>query len=122
MDSMSESIQSLGMSKSPKVPSKGPGSRPRRAPPRLYVGEWLRRLGYSQVAIARAVEIGESHMTLIIQRKRYPSPGLLIAIAEAMGLTSELLRHPPPDEDTIRATAGIDPQIIARLGQNLLKN
>lgn len=110
------------MAKSPKIPLKGPGSRPRRAPPRLYIGEWLRRLGFTQVAIARAVEIGESHMTLIIQRKRYPSPGLLIAIADAMGVTSEMLRRPPPDEETIRAASGIDPGTLARLTQNLLKN
>lgn len=122
MDSKVDTIQAQGMSKSPKVPLKGPGSRPRRPPPKLYIGEWLRRLGFTQVAIARAVEIGQPHMTLIIQRKRYPSPGLLIAIASAMGVTSEMLRRPPPDEETIRAAAGIDAETLARLTQNLIKN
>lgn len=119
---MNEPLQDLGMSKPPRIPPKGPGSRPRRPPPKLYVGEWLRRLGFTQVEIAKAVDIGESHMTLIIQGKRYPSPGLLMAIADAMGLTTELLRHAPPDEETVRAAAELGPSVLARLTQNGPKN
>ena len=105
----------LDMTIRPKVPVR----RPRRPPPTLYIGEWLRRLGMKQVEVARACEIGESHMSLIVSRGKYPSPGLLAAIADAIGVPEHVLRQPPPDEATVRATAGLDPAILARLGQHL---
>lgn len=95
--------------------------RPRLPKPKLYVGPWLRRLGMKQVEIAREVGVGESHMALIVKGDRYPSPGLLSAIAIAMGVTEMDLRRPPPDEAVIRAAAGISPETLARLGQNLKK-
>jgi hypothetical protein len=58
-------------------------------------------------------------MSLIVSGDKYPSPGLLHAIAEAMGVPEHILRQPPPDEATVRATAGLDPAILARLGQHL---
>jgi transcriptional regulator with XRE-family HTH domain len=89
--------------------------RPRKPKPPLYVGPWLRRLGLSQVEVAKAADIGESHMSLIISGDRYPGPGALAAIAEAMGLPEAALKRLPPDEATVSAIAGIDPAILARL-------
>jgi transcriptional regulator with XRE-family HTH domain len=112
----------LGMARTIKAPPVRRGSRPRRPPPKLYIGAWLRRLGLKQVDVASAAAIGQSHMSLIVKGERYPGPGTLEAIATAMGVTAETLKKPPPDEATIRATADIDPAILARLGQNLPKN
>lgn len=112
----------LGMVRKAKIPVVGIGSRPRRPPPTLYIGPWLRKLGLKQVEVARAARIGESHMSLIVKGDRYPSPGTLEDIAAAMGVTVETLKKPPPDEATIRAMADIDPAILARLGQNLRKH
>jgi transcriptional regulator with XRE-family HTH domain len=99
----------------PKVPVR----RPRRPPPKLYIGQWLKRLGMKQVEIARACDIGESHMSLIVSGDKYPSPGLLAEVARAMGVPEHVLRQQPPDEATVRATAGLDPAVLARLGQHL---
>ena len=112
----------VSMARNPKTPKTGPGSRPRRAPPALYIGPWIRRLGLTQVEVAKGARIGESHMSLIIKGERYPSAGALEDIAVAMGTTVETLKKPPPDEATIRAAADIDPAILARLSQNLRKN
>jgi hypothetical protein len=110
------------MARNPRTPISGPGSRPRRPPPKLFIGPWIRRLGLKQVEVARGARIGESHMSLIVKEERYPSPGALEDIASAMGTTVETLKKPPPDEATIRAAADIDPAILARLSQNLRKN
>jgi len=110
------------MARNVRPPLTGPGSRPRRPPPKLYIGPWIRRLGLKQVEVARGAQIGESHMSLIVKGERYPSPGALEDIAAAMSTTVETLKKPPPDEATIRAAADIDPAILARLSQNLRKN
>lgn len=101
----------IDMAQRPKVPVK----RPRKPPPKLYIGPWLRRLGLSQVEVATAASIGESHMSLIISGERYPGPGTKAAIADAMGLPEHALRQPPPDEATVAAIAGMDPAVLARL-------
>lgn len=110
------------MARDKKTPLKGPGSRPRRPNPELFIGQWMRRLGLKQVDVARGARIGESHMSLILKGDRYPSAGALEDIATAMGTTSETLKKPPPNEATIRAAADIDPATLARLSQNLRKN
>lgn len=110
------------MTRKVKTPLLGPGSRPRRPPPKLYIGQWIRRLGLKQVEVARAARIGESHLSLIIKGDRYPSAGALEDIAAAMGTTTDTLKRAPPDDDTIRAAAEIDPATLARLSQNLRKN
>ncbi len=112
----------IKMARNARTPIKGPGSRPRRPPPPLYIGQWIRRFGLTQVEVARGARIGESHMSLIVKGERYPGPGTLEDIATAMGVTAETLKKPPPDDATILAAAGIDPAILARLTFNLRKN
>lgn len=96
-------------------PARRPVKRPRRAPPRLYVGEWIRRLGLKQVEVARSAQIGESYLSLIISHKKYPSVAVLADIAAAMGVPEQALRQPPPDEATVRALSGLDPALLSRL-------
>lgn len=107
----------LNMIKRPKSLIGGVGSRPRRPNPPLYIGQWIRRLGMRPVDVARGADIGESHMSLIISGKKYPSAGVLEDIAATMGLTADALKKPPPDDAAIRAMAGLDPGTIARLIQ-----
>lgn len=95
--------------------------RPRRPPPKLYIGPWIRRLGLKQVTVAKEAGIGESFMSSIVAGDKYPSPGVLADIAKAMGVSEHELRAPPPDEDLIRAAAAISPETLAKLGRNLRK-
>lgn len=103
-----------GMIQAPKRPiPRGP----RRARPPLYIGPWMSRLGLRQVDIAEKVEITASYMSLIVKGDKYPSPGVLRDLAEAMDIPEHLLRQRPPDNLAVQATAGIDAATLARLAQ-----
>lgn len=94
---------------------KPPVPRPRRRPPPLFIGAWIRRLGLKQVDVARGAGIGESYMSSIVSGNKYPGPAVLAAIASVMGVPEHVLRQPPPDEAAIRAIGDLDPAIISRL-------
>lgn len=100
--------------------------RPRNAPRRpqrghtarggLFIGEWIRALGYRPVDVVRATGVNEGYLSeLISGKKRNPSVSLLADIADFLGIPMGLLRRPPPDQEFIREAAAIDPAILSRL-------
>jgi transcriptional regulator with XRE-family HTH domain len=89
--------------------------RPRRPPPPVFIGAWVKRLGVKQVEIAKKAEIGESYMSLLVSGAKYPGPAVKRAIADALRIPESALHQMPPDEETVRALAGLDPSILARL-------
>ena len=94
--------------------------RPTRQIRKLYISEWIARLGRHQSEIAEAVGIGDSYMSLLVSgRKNNPSGQLLFEISEVLGLSvNDLYRQPPP-ASAIEAAESLTPQQIATLGRLL---
>ncbi len=89
------------------------------APPRLYVGEWIARLGHKAGKVAIEVGITESYLSEIISGKKAPRAGILFAIADHLGITVDHLRHSPPPKIAVEATRQLAPMEIAALGHLL---
>lgn len=69
----------------------------RNADRKLYLGEWIARLGLRPVEVARGVQVAESHLSNIIAHKKNASVALLMDISEFLGVTvNDLHRRPPP--------------------------
>jgi hypothetical protein len=114
MDMHSETSNSLLMA---KTASKIVVKRNRKPKPQLYVGAWLRRLDLQQRAVAKDADIGESFLSSIIKGERYPSATTIMALAKAMEIPAEKLLEPPPPADAVRAAAGLNPEVLARLSR-----
>lgn len=94
--------------------------RPGRQFRRLYIGEWIVRLGRQQREIALAVGIGESYMSLLAAgTKKNPSGQLLFDISEILGVAVNDLYRPPPAAAALEAAESLSPQQIATLGRLL---
>lgn len=92
----------LGMAKSAKRQEE-------RVP--LYIGEWIARLGLKQKDVAKDAGIGESHLSNIkTEGRQDPSYSTLYRIADAMGVTVDDLRHPPPAASTVAAVEKLSPK------------
>lgn len=92
-------------------------TRPTR---RLYLGEWLARLGRTQAECARVAAITPTYVSeLISQKKKDPSPAILLEISEWLGLTVNDLYRPPPPIEATAAVENLSPSQLAVLG-NLL--
>lgn len=93
---------------------------PRKAPPKLYVGEWVARLGRKQTDVAEAARITEAYLSEIISgKKKNPSLAVLLAISDALGITINDLRYPPPPIEAIEAARRLDPTQLAALARLL---
>jgi len=57
------------------------------------VGELLRARGMSQVELARAAGISESHVSRILKGEHFPAPEKLGALAEALGVPEEMMHR-----------------------------
>lgn len=103
----------------PSAPKK-PRQRVRRAPPPLYLGGWIRRLGFKQRDVAKGVPMNEGYLSELIKgtSKKYPSPAMLADIARFLGIPAHYLHRPPPDSRAMEQISGIDPTIIERLRPN----
>lgn len=84
--------------------------------PILYIGEWIDALGLKQKEVADRAGIGKSYLNLICKRTRVnPSFAVLQAIADAVELTIEDLKTPPPPSNLIEEIHRIPAGQIARL-------
>lgn len=82
----------------------GPGRktyRPKGQVRRMYLGEWLNRLEVKQGQLAKGVGVSATYISELVNPKsgeaaKNPTPGLLLAISEFLGITVNDLYAPPP--------------------------
>lgn len=87
---------------------------------KLFVGEWLARLGRKPTELAKAVGVTESYVSeLISHKKDNPSPVLLLEVSEWLGLTVNDLYRSPPPAAAVSAIERMDPSQMAALGRLL---
>jgi transcriptional regulator with XRE-family HTH domain len=98
------------------------GKQPNRPSRKLYLGEWIARLGHTQVEVARAADISTSYLSnLIGGRKEDPGALILFDISEFLGITVNDLYRKPPPPDATKAAGELSPAEIAALGSLLSK-
>ena len=92
--------------------------RPTRQFRRLYIGEWISRLGRTQAEVAKEAGIGAPYLNnLIAGDRRNPGAHVLLEISEVLGISvNDLYRQPPPRE-AIEAVERLTPAEIATLGR-----
>lgn len=93
-------------------------SKPSANRPRLYMGEWIDALGLERRKIAKEAGITEGYLSLIINnhaldQPKNPSLGVALALADAIGVGVDLLRHPPPQ--TVEELRKLPADIVDRL-------
>jgi transcriptional regulator with XRE-family HTH domain len=87
---------------------------------KLYIGEWLARLGRKPVDLAKHVDVTETYVSeLISGKKNNPSHVLLLDISEWFGLTVNDLYMRPPDRVALEAVERLNPAQMATLGRLL---
>lgn len=89
---------------------------PQRQFRKLYIGEWIRALGYKQVDVVRGTGINEGYLSNMISgRKKNPSFDVLNQIAEFLNIPVSYFNRQPPDKEFIAEAAGLDPGVLSRL-------
>ncbi len=87
---------------------------------KLYIGEWLSRLGRKPVELAKHLDVTEPYVSeLISGKKDNPSHILLLDVSEWLGLTVNDLYRPPPDRLAVEAAQRLEPAQLAVLGRLL---
>jgi len=96
-----------------KLKKRHPSQRQFR---KLFVGEWIRALGFRQVEVVRATGINEGYLSeLISGGKRNPSFDILSQIADFLGIPVSYFNRPPPDREFMKEAAELDPKVLAKL-------
>lgn len=99
------------------VENYGPMPAPNRTPDtKIYLSEWLSRLGRRPVELARHLDVGESYISnLRSSKKSNPSIGLLIQMSDFLGITVNDLVKPPPKATSIEELKGYSQGAIDKL-------
>lgn len=83
---------------------------------KLFVGEWIRALGFRQVEVVRATGINEGYLSeLVSGSKKNPSFEYLNEIAEFLGIPVSYFNRAPPDREFMQEAAELDPKVLAKL-------
>jgi hypothetical protein len=96
-------------------PQISPTSKPAR---QLYVGLWIRALGFTPAEVARGAPINEGYLSEIISgKKANPSAAKLMLIAEFLDMPlGDLYKQPPPSA-LLGQLDNYDPNVIVRLSK-----
>lgn len=83
---------------------------------KLFIGEWVRALGFRQVEIVRATRINEGYLSELINgNKKNPSFDVLNQIADFLGIPVSYFNRAPPDREFMKEAAELDPKVLAKL-------
>jgi transcriptional regulator with XRE-family HTH domain len=103
------------MPRSARIARKRPPA-PRKP---LYIGQWIRALGFKQRDVVKATGINEGYLSELIKGdKDNPSATVLMQIAEFLEIPLGYLYRPPPDREFIEQAGQLDAATIARLKTN----
>lgn len=113
------SLSANGLWELPARPSGMPRKRkdpPPSKPRKLQLGAWLDRLGVRQIRVAEAVNVTPTYINeLCSGAKTNPSNGILLDIAQFLGIPAESLYKLPPSGETAREVDGLSPAVLAKL-------
>lgn len=85
----------------------------KKAPTVLFLGPWITRLGLDQAEVARGAKISPGYLSQLISgnpKPKRPSLSLGFALADAIGVTLDDLRKPPPGPSTVDLLRGLSPK------------
>jgi transcriptional regulator with XRE-family HTH domain len=92
-----------------------PGT-PRRPVRKLYLHQWLTRLGKRPVDLANHLNVTESYISNLKSEKRSnPSIAILLEMSEWLGITVNDLFVAPPKAGTLADLKGYSPAAVAQL-------
>lgn len=118
MDTNNRVLQHAGMAKRTRARSR---PEPHTKYSKLYIGQWLARLGRKQGEVARAAGINEGYMSELVagKAKTTPSAAFLMAISEELGISVNALYREPPPIDVTESLKAIRPDLLEALSQIL---
>lgn len=88
----------------------------RPSPPPLYIGQWIRNLGYRPRDVARGAPVNEGYLSELIKgTKKAPSVEVLHAIAVFLKIPRDALHKPPPPKEVIDAARAYGPAIFDQI-------
>ncbi len=92
-------------------------SMAKTAETRLYLGQWMARLGMRSIDLARETRLSESYISNLINGKvkKNPSTDVSLRISRALGITVNDLFSPPPGPEMIAAISDLQPDTVQRL-------
>lgn len=106
------------------------GKPPRRhiPPPavperRMHLHEWMVRLGKRSVDIAEKAQVGAPYISSLKngpkqgKKPKKPTPDVMFAIADALGITVDALYQPPPPQAAVEAVSHVDAAVLEKLIQ-----
>jgi transcriptional regulator with XRE-family HTH domain len=83
---------------------------------KLYLGQWLSRLGRRPVDLARELDMTESYVSnLISGKKTGPTVDVLLRTSEWLGITVNDLFRPPPAAAAIEDLRAYSPGAVEQL-------
>ena len=84
---------------------------------KLYLSEWMARLGVRPVDLARGAGISESYISTLRagKLKKNPTPDVLLAISDALRITVNEMYSPPPNPAAVAAIRELQPDTVQRL-------
>lgn len=95
---------------------------PRKKPQfrKLFIGEWLNRLGKKPVEAANAIGVTEPYMSEIISgKKKNPGHAILFDLSEWLGISMNDFYRQPPSRAAVEAVENLNPSQLATLGAML---
>lgn len=87
---------------------------------KLYIGEWLHRLGKKPVDAAKAIGVTEPYMSeLISGKKKNPGHTILFDLSTWLGITMNHFYSPPPDRKSLEAVDNLSPSTLDAMRDQL---
>lgn len=100
----------------PKGPNKALPDQLEEAFPPLFVGGWIKTMGFRPSEVARETGINEGYLSQIISGKRdNPSRLVLHKIANCIGIPMEYFNRPPPNRQFLTEAAALDPTVLQKI-------
>ena len=100
------------------VPSRHKTPRKRHSEPKepLFIGQWIRALGFKPADVAEGTKINEGYISQLISgEKDNPSGGILLRIANFLDIPMGYLYRPPPGAGFVAEGANLRPDVLVRL-------
>jgi transcriptional regulator with XRE-family HTH domain len=93
-------------------------TRPRREPPPLFIGQWIRAMDCTPAEVAHGTGINEGYLSEIISgKKKNPSDAIRQLIADFIKVPLASFYQLPPSSTLIDQVAEYDPELVARMAE-----
>lgn len=90
--------------------------KPRQRYNKLYIGQWLARLGRRAGEVAKASRVDEAYLSQLISgEKTNPGTAQMMAISEELGISVNALYREPPPIDVTDKLRELRPDLLEAL-------